>query len=150
MTSNAEMTTATSSQLVLTPQMTAVNKVMNLINYVQNFFSLLLHALSVLAIRKLIIFIFFCEHFEMTKTCLTDNGRCIKITSLSTWNFENRFTIQSFDFTDSVDIAEEGATTLSLKDPVREVPVRNPNKTDNNSSNVDFPLWLMSVLNLTL
>ena len=85
----------------------------------------------------------------MTKTYLTDNGRCIKITSLSTWNFENRFTIQSFDFTDSVDIAEEGATTSSLKDPVREVPVRNPNKTDNNSSNVDFPLWLMSVLNLT-
>ena len=78
------MTTATSSQLVLTPQMTAVNKVMNLINYVQNFFSLLLHALSVLAIRKLIILIFFCEHFEMIKTYLTDNGRCIKITSLST------------------------------------------------------------------
>ena len=32
-----------------------------------------------------------------------------------------RFTMQSFDSTDSVDIAEEGATTLSLKDPVREV-----------------------------
>ena len=29
--------------------------------------------------------------------------------------------MQSFDSTDSVDFAEEGATTLSLKDPVREV-----------------------------